>query len=280
MDLKNLQLGYSSCPNDTFIFEALASQRLRTGGIGFVPFIADVEELNQRAQRQEMAITKMSFANWLKITDHYQLLDSGSALGRNCGPLVIAKKAFDFQDLPDMKVAIPGLNTTANLLLMLASPKTTNKVEMLFSDIEAAVLNGEVDAGLIIHESRFTYAAKGLTRIIDLGEWWETETGHPIPLGGIFIRRDVDEETRKSVNALIRESLEYSYTHHDEVWPYIKELAKETDDNVINSHIELYVNEFSLSLGETGRAAINMLALKAKEAGYVSGLHHDLFFIP
>lgn len=275
-----LQIGYSSCPNDTFIFEAIANQRLQTDGLSFIPYIADVEELNCMARKQELEITKMSFANWLAITEHYQLLDSGSALGRSCGPLVIAKKPFKFDDLPYMTVAIPGRHTTANLLLSLASPGACDKHEMLFSEIEDAVLSGKVDAGLIIHESRFTYAAKGLVKIIDLGEWWENKTGYPIPLGGIFIRRDIDFGITKAVNSLIRKSLEFSYSNLDLVWPYIKNLARETDDNVIQSHIDLYVNEFSFSLGEQGRTAIKMLCVKAKEAGYISSLNNDLFFIP
>lgn len=275
-----ITLGYSSCPNDTFIFEALMHNRLGEQELDLQPFIADVEELNLLAAKGVLPVTKMSFAAWLHLSDQYQLLDSGSALGHNCGPLIIAKDDFPFSSLAAKKVAIPGVHTTANLLLSLAAPEARQKQEYLFSDIEKTVLDGEADAGLVIHESRFTYADRGLVKIIDLGEWWEQETGHPIPLGGIFVLRSLPLEVKQKINRLIRESLEFAWREPATVWPYIKSLAQETADDVINSHIRLYVNDYSLSLGESGRAAVELLARKAKEAGYVSGLHDDLFVFP
>lgn len=275
-----ITVGYSSCPNDTFIFEALMNGRIKGSELDFRAYIADVEDLNRRAGSDALPVTKMSFAAWLQLTDTYQLLDSGSALGHNCGPLIIAREPFSPEELVSKRIAIPGLHTTANLLLSLAVPGAQDKQEYLFSDIEEAVLSGGADAGLIIHESRFTYATKGLVKILDLGEWWEQETGHPIPLGGIFIRRSLPLELKQKVNSLIRQSLEFAFQEPETVWPYVKSLAQETDDAVIHSHIRLYVNAYSLSLGMSGREAIALLAHKAKEAGYVSDLHDDLFVLP
>lgn len=254
-----LTLGFSPCPNDTFIFDALVNNKMNTGGLRFSTRLEDVETLNQWAMQGKLHITKLSFAAGLKVADQYRLLNSGSALGRGCGPLLIAREAIAPERIKDITVAIPGENTTANLLFRIAYPGAARKKIMLFSDIENAVLSGEVDAGVIIHENRFTYQQKGLVKLTDLGEYWETLTGQPIPLGGIFIRKDVPEAVQQLVDALIHQSLQKAFAAYPSLSPYVKEHAQEMDEQVMRQHIDLYVNEFSLNLGEEGRTAIEKL---------------------
>ena len=254
-----LTLGFSPCPNDTFIFDALVNNRMETNGLQFDTRLEDVETLNQWAMQGKLHITKLSFAAGLKVADKYRLLNSGSALGRGCGPLLIARKAVDPARVKDLTIAIPGENTTANLLFSIAYPGAIHKKIMLFSDIENAVLSGEADAGVIIHENRFTYQQKGLVKITDLGEYWEQQTGQPIPLGGIFIRKDVPEEIQHQVDRLIHQSLQQAFAAYPTLSPYVKAHAQEMDEHVMRQHIDLYVNEFSLDLGEEGRTAIEKL---------------------
>jgi 1,4-dihydroxy-6-naphthoate synthase len=255
----HLTLGFSPCPNDTFIFDALVNQKIDTGDLRFETQLEDVETLNQWAMQGKLAITKLSFAAGLKVADRYELLNSGSALGRGCGPLLIARKNIPLSEVKDLTIAIPGENTTANLLFSIAFPGAVNKKIMIFSDIEQAVLNGDADAGVIIHENRFTYQQKGLVKLIDLGEFWESKTGQPIPLGGIFIRKDIPANIRQQVDQLIHQSLQQAFAQYPVLSPYVKAHAQEMDEQVMRQHIDLYVNEFSLDLGKEGWTAIEKL---------------------
>lgn len=255
----NLTLGFSPCPNDTFIFDAMVNRQIDNGGLQFDTKLEDVETLNKWAMQGKLDITKLSFAAGLKLADKYRLLNSGSALGRGCGPLLIAKKDIPLSEVKDLVIAIPGENTTANLLFGIAFPDAVNKKIMVFSDIENAVLNGDADAGVIIHENRFTYQQKGLVKLIDLGEFWEEKTGQPIPLGGIFIRKDIPEEVQLQVDALIHKSLQQAFAKYPALSPYVKDHAQEMDEHVMRQHIDLYVNDFSLDLGKEGWTAIDKL---------------------
>ena len=250
-----LTLGFSSCPNDTFMFDALVHDKIDTEGLKFEIVMEDVEALNQRALNNDLDVTKLSYHAFLYCVQHYSLLNSGSALGRNCGPLLIQQKG-NTPLTANSKIAIPGKNTTANLLLSIAFPQLQNKLEMLFSDIEQAVTNGEVDAGLIIHENRFTYQEKGLEKIQDLGVFWETETGLPIPLGGIVVKRDLSLEVQQKVQRVLKRSVQYAFDHPKSAREYIRRCAQEIDEQVIYEHIKLYVNDFSLDLGEEGKHAV------------------------
>ncbi|OIP01662.1 MAG: 1,4-dihydroxy-6-naphthoate synthase [Bacteroidetes bacterium CG2_30_33_31] len=277
MNQQILTLGFSSCPNDTFIFDALIHHKIDTEGLEFKLFIADVEELNRKAFKAELDISKISFSAYTQLTTNYILLDSGSALGENCGPLLISKKPFDLKDLSNKKIAIPGLNTTANLLISHAFPNANNKVEMLFSNIESAVLNGDVDAGLIIHESRFTYQEKGLHKLMDVGEFWETETNTPTPLGGIIAKRSLDEELLQKVNRVLHRSLEFAFANPKSGLNFIRSHSQEMSEEVMYKHIALYVNNFSLSLGISGRAAVIKLFEVAKQLGKINKIPQNLF---
>jgi 1,4-dihydroxy-6-naphthoate synthase len=267
-----LTLGFSPCPNDTFIFDAMVNGKIDTKGLEFDHVMEDVETLNQWAEEGKLDVTKLSYNTFLKTVDKYALLHSGSALGKGVGPLLIAKQELDLDKIADLKIAIPGSNTTANLLLSLAFPEAKNKTELLFSRIEDAVINGEFDAGLIIHESRFTYASKGLVKLIDLGDWWENETGAAIPLGGIVARRSFDHELNATIDSIIKDSLQYSWKHYPELAPFVKENAQEMEEKVMRQHIDLYVNEYTTDLGKTGREAIHTLFDKAKKAGLLDSI--------
>lgn len=254
-----LTFAYSPCPNDTFMFEPIVSGRIDTEGLRFSIHLADVEQLNIAAQEDRYDITKLSFNAYTRLTNQYQLLNSGSALGRKCGPLLISKSPLDDNQLQLSKVAIPGKNTTANFLLQFAYPDLENTQEMIFSDIEPSVLEGQYDAGVIIHENRFTYQEKGLVKIKDLGEHWEEKTGYPIPLGGIVTRRRFTKELRQKIDRVIRRSVAYALAHPDTGSEYIKCHAQEMEADVMKSHIDLYVNDFSADIGEEGRASIQFL---------------------
>jgi len=250
-----LTLGFSPCPNDTFIFYALVHDKVDKEGLKFEMVMEDVEALNQRAFNNNLDVTKLSYHAFLHCVQDYSLLNSGSALGRNCGPLLIQQKG-NVPLTADSKIAIPGKNTTANLLLSIAFPHLQNKLEMLFSDIEQAVIDGEVDAGLIIHENRFTYQEKGLEKIQDLGAFWETETGLPIPLGGIVVKRELPLEVQQKVQRVLKRSVQYAFDHPKSAREYIRYYAQEMDEQVMYEHIKLYVNDFSLDLGEEGKQAV------------------------
>ncbi len=274
-----LTLGFSPCPNDTFIFEAMVHGRIDTEGLEFDWFLADVEELNRRAIEGSVDITKMSFHAYARAAARYLILDAGSALGRGNGPLVISSRTLRPDALDDALIAIPGRYTTANLLFSIFWPAASRKREYLFSDIPGAVLSGEVDAGLIIHETRFTYQALGLTKVADTGERWEELTGLPIPLGGIVVNRAVDEVTAAKVNRAVRRSIEYARSNPDDSAEFIRNNARETDAAVTREHIELFVNSFSLSLGQEGRAAIERLFSVATEKGVIDPLPDRKFLL-
>jgi 1,4-dihydroxy-6-naphthoate synthase len=224
-------------------------------------------------------VTKLSFHAYAYCADRYVLLDAGSALGSNCGPLLISKRPIAQAEVAagGLRIAIPGKYTTANFLLGLAFPDATNKVETLFSDIEPAVLAGDVDAGLIIHENRFTYQAKGLRKIIDLGEFWEEETGAPIPLGGIVIRRSLPEDVKERVNRVLRRSVEYAFAHRGASLPFVREHAQEMSEDVMYRHIDLYVNDYSIDLGARGRRAVELLFERAAATGVIPPVTAPLF---
>lgn len=258
-------LGFSPCPNDTFMFDALVNGRIDTKGLDFRIELEDIETLNLLALKGKLDVTKLSFAVYSKVMEHYELLTSGSALGNGVGPLLVSKKIFNNPSKEIHSVAIPGNNTTAGYLLKMFYPEIKVVKEIIFSEIEDAVLSGEVDAGVIIHESRFTYAEKGLHKISDLGELWEKKTGQPIPLGGIAIRRSLDENIKKKINRLMKSSVEYAFAHPAESEEYVKKHAQEMSEDVRKKHIQLYVNEYSVELGETGRKTIK----KFLEAGLI-----------
>jgi 1,4-dihydroxy-6-naphthoate synthase len=267
-----LTLGFSPCPNDTFIFDAMVHGRIDTEGLEFDYFLADVEELNRKAIAKEVDITKISYHAYAYVAQNYLILDSGSALGYHNGPLLISKNNIGTSDLERKKIAIPGKYTTANLLFSIAWPDAKNKVEYLFSDIDNAILNEEVDAGLIIHETRFTYYKKGLHRLADLGEFWEKLTGLPIPLGAIVVNRNIPEDVALKVNRILRNSLEYAYKDSFASYDFVASNAKEMDSTVMNNHIKLFVNEFSLDLGEKGKNAVTGLFRIAGEKGVIPSL--------
>ena len=256
-----LTLGFSPCPNDTFIFDALVHHKIDTEGLEFDVVFADVEQLNVWALEGKLDITKLSFNAFTHCVHDYALLDSGSALGRNCGPLLIKKPTTTLTS--ESKIAIPGKYTTANMLLGIAYPEYQNKVQMLFSEIENDVINGKVDAGLIIHENRFTYQEKGLEKVRDLGEFWEKETGLPIPLGGIVINRNLPFEIQKKFERVLRKSVEYAFENRESSSEFVIVHAQEMETEVIDAHINLYVNEFSISLGEVGRRAVEKVFEKS-----------------
>jgi|WetSurMetagenome_2_1015567.scaffolds.fasta_scaffold24366_3 1,4-dihydroxy-6-naphthoate synthase len=256
---QKLRLGYSPCPNDTFIFFALATGRIETAPFHFEISIADVEILNQQARKRVPDVTKVSISAVPHLLDDYCLLRSGGAHGRGCGPLVVARENLTCKDLRDKSIATPGELTTAHLLLKMTGVHRGRSVAMPFDRIMKAVAEGEVDAGVIIHEGRFTYPGMGLHRVLDLGEWWEAATGLPLPLGGILIRRDLGIETARFVDQKIRESLRYARSHPEEAWPYVKTHAQEMAADVIERHIETFVNDFSVEVGEEGERAIRRL---------------------
>jgi len=274
-----LTLAFSPCPNDCFMFDAIVNRRIDLEGLEFDVRLADVEALNEAALAGEVDVTKLSYHAYAYCAENYVLLDAGSALGRNCGPLLISRRPLTEDDVASgaLRIAIPGKYTTANFLLGLAFPAAKNKTELLFSEIEGAVLDGRFDAGLIIHENRFTYAAKGLRKIVDLGEFWEAETGSPIPLGGIVVRRALPEAIRHGVNRVVRRSVEYAFRHRTASLPLVREHAQEMSEDVMYQHIDLYVNEFSIDLGAEGRRAVELLFGRARAAGVIPAVEHPLF---
>lgn len=254
-----LTLGFSPCPNDTFIFDALVNGHIDTDGLQFEVVLDDVETLNQWALQGKLTITKLSYGVLPLVLNRYRVLNSGSALGRGVGPLLIGKQADIAFNGTTEKVAIPGEHTTANLLFSLAYPQATNKVYLRYDQIEQAVLDGSVDAGVIIHENRFTYQAKGLHLITELGNYWEQQTGHPIPLGGIVIDKTLPLALQQKVDSLIQQSIAYAYDRYPQLSDYIRHHAQEMEETVMRQHIDLYVNDYSRDLGEAGRAAVMRL---------------------
>lgn len=282
----NLTLGFSPCPNDTFIFDALIHQKIDTGGYTFDVTYDDVETLNHKAFEGQMDITKLSFHAFAYAVDKYELLDAGSALGFGVGPLLIAKDVEKksmvlnrHQGMGTLKVGVPGKYTTANFLLGLAFPELINKEVLVFSEIESALLAEEIDLGLIIHENRFTYEEKGLIKVRDLGDFWEKETNQAIPLGGIVIRRDLEPKVKKDINRLVKESVKYAFANPEEGMDYIRSHAQEMEEKVIKKHIELYVNKYSEDLGEQGKLAIRDMMARAVDLGIIPSPEKPLFLI-
>ena len=264
-----LSLGFSPCPNDTFIFDALVHERVESG-LPLRVRLEDVETLNQLARDGILDVSKVSYGVLPDLTADYVLLRSGGALGRGCGPLLVSRRPLGQEELKTARIAIPGRATTANLLLRLFAPAAAEGVEMVYSEIMPAVAAGEVDAGLIIHESRFTYPEHGLVKVADLGEWWEGTTGLPIPLGGIVARRTLGEPMISLIESAIRASVEYAFAHPDASRTYVRAHAQELSDEVTRQHIDLYVNDYSVDLGEHGEKAVRELFRRAEAAGIIA----------
>jgi 1,4-dihydroxy-6-naphthoate synthase len=263
--VRELTFGFSPCPNDTFAFHALVHGLVQTPA-PVRPVLLDIEELNQRARTGAFELTKLSFGAFPAVGDRYRLLRSGAALGRGVGPLVVAREATSLADAAASRIAVPGYETTAFLLLRLAAPMLGEVVELRYDRIVAAVARGDVDAGLIIHESRFTYGDHGLVAVADLGDWWEAETGLPIPLAGICARSDLDGDTVTALEYAVRASVEYAFSDPAASRAYVREHSQELADEVCDAHIRLYVNEFSLDVGDEGMEAIELLVGRAAES--------------
>jgi len=274
-----LKIGFSTCPNDTFMFDALVNQRIETGNLSFIAEMTDIEKLNQYALSSEFDILKISYAAYPQVSKNYQILNAGSALGHANGPLLVSKNKIYFDEVEDLHIAIPGVNTTANLLLTIAFPDIKKKTEYLFSDIEDVVLSGETDAGLLIHENRFTYEAKGLKKIVDLGTWWEEQTNLPIPLGGIMVKRSLPQAIKEAINRVLFNSISYAMEHPTVAMDFIRQHAQSIKDEVIQKHIHLYVNNFSLELGDKGRQAIEKFFERALDIHKINQLIQPIFAI-
>lgn len=266
---RELTLGFSPCPNDTFIFYALVHGKVRAEGLSFGETLEDVETLNRKAVGGKLDVSKVSFHALGFLRHEYFMLRSGGALGKGCGPLIVAREPLDAAALRGKVIAIPGMLTTAYLLMQLYDQSLKNIIVMPFHMIMDSVVSGYADAGLIIHEGRFTYPRYGLHEVEDLGRWWEEKTGLPIPLGCIVARRSLGAETARAVESLIRESAVYAREHPDEPSQYIKSHAQELDDDVIREHIDLYVNDYSLDVGREGALAVDELMRLAEEKGIV-----------
>jgi len=263
-----LTLGFSPCPNDTFIFDALVNKKISTEGLEVDAVLEDVETLNKWALEGRLDITKLSFPAFFQSIDRYVLLDAGSALGKGVGPLLVSKSklytentqdGMTNQPLVDKTIVLPGANTTANLLFSFAFPEARQKKFMIFSGIEDAVLGDDADLGVIIHENRFTYAQKGLQKVLDLGDYWETKMHTPLPLGGIAISRSIDKPMALIINSLIRKSLEFALKNYPFISDYVKQHSQSLSEDVMRQHIDLYVNNYSVSLGHEGKSAIKTL---------------------
>ncbi len=276
-----LTLGFSSCPNDTFIFDALVNKKIDTGGLEFDVVLQDVETLNQWALEGKLDITKLSFPAFFKSLEHYTLLNAGSALGKGVGPLLItdSQQEITNEEINQASIALPGANTTANLLFSFAYPEAKDKRFMLFSAIEDALVNKETDLGVIIHENRFTYQQKGLRKVKDLGEYWEERMELPLPLGGIAINQWVKRSLALKVNELIRKSLDFAFKNYPLIPDYVKQHSQEMSEDVMRQHIDLYVNNYSLELGEEGKLAIESLYQVFLELNNQEADDEDVLFL-
>jgi 1,4-dihydroxy-6-naphthoate synthase len=257
MTHNRLSLAFSPCPNDTFMFDAMVHHHIDTEGLQFDVHLADVEALNHAALRNTYDVTKLSYHAYAYVTAHYALLPAGSALGFGNGPLLVSARPLHEDELAKARIAVAGRYTTSVALLKAAFPQVSDLRETVFSNIEQMVLRGDADAGVLIHEGRFTYAQKGLHLIADLGARWEAQTRQPIPLGGIAIQRTYPEELQKTVARVLRRSIEYAFAHPDAGAAFVREHAQEMDEQVIKQHIALYVNRFSLDLGDDGWKAVH-----------------------
>lgn len=275
-----LTLGFSPCPNDTFIFDALVNKKIDTEGLEFDVVLEDVETLNQWSFEGNLDITKLSYPAFFQNLDKYILLNSGAALGKGVGPLLISKENIQhsISSIQHSTIALPGKNTTANLLFSFAYPEAKNTKYMVFSAIETAVLNEETDLGVIIHENRFTYQQRGLHKVKDLGEYWEEKMKAPIPLGGIVIKRLIDKPVSLKVDRLIRKSIEFAFSNYPTITDYVKEHSQEMSEIVMRQHIDLYVNDFSIDLGTDGKKAIETLfGVASKQLVNSAGSSSELF---
>ncbi|OAG27149.1 1,4-dihydroxy-6-naphthoate synthase [Thermodesulfatator autotrophicus] len=272
-----LSLGFSPCPNDTFIFGGLATEKIPLS-FDYQFFIEDVEKLNERALKNELAVTKLSFGVFPKVIEKYQLLPIGGALGYGCGPVLVSRKKS--LDLGRACLAIPGKNTTAYMLLKFYWPESGEVISLRYDEILPALLKGEVDAGLLIHETRFVYQKYNLYQIVDLGSWWEKETGLPIPLGGIFVKRALSSKTKKAVYFDIKNSLAYARQNLGDIWPFIIKHAQEIEEGVIKSHINTFVNNFTYNLGKRGREAVFFFLKKCQEKGLLTQIPEGFIFYP
>lgn len=272
-----LTLGFSPCPNDTFIFDAMIHNRVDTEGITFDIVMEDVEALNQRAFRHELAVTKLSYHAFAYLVDTYALLEAGSALGNGVGPLLIAQSEMSQDAVNQSVIAIPGKFTTANFLFSMAYPNASNKQEIIFHDIENAVLDGRVGAGVIIHENRFTYQQRGLTKLMDLGAFWEETTGMPIPLGGIGVRRDLPMAVQQKMERIMKRSVAYAFENPLASRDFVEKYAQEMEEKVRQQHIDLYVNSFTRGLGNGGRAAVKTLFEKATDLKIIPSYARQIF---
>lgn len=262
--MPEFEIGFSPCPNDTFIFDALVNHKIDTKGYTFKVYLQDVQTLNEWAIAGKLPFSKISYGVWPLVKNNYSLLNSGGALGKGVGPLLVYKEDNTLPegkpDASTMRVAIPGVNTTAHLLFSLAFPNVTNKEFLVFNEIENAVLHGDVDAGVIIHENRFTYADKGLSKWMDLGTYFEETFNAPIPLGGIIARNDINANEIAIVDDLIKQSVQYAFANSYHILPeYVKCHSQEISEQVMRQHIDLYVNDFTIDMGDTGRKAIDKL---------------------
>ena len=276
-----LTLGFSPCPNDTFIFDALVNKKIDTEGFDFEIFLADVETLNQWALEGKLDITKLSFPAFFKSLNNYTLLVAGSAVGKGVGPLLIsdARHEISADEINQASVAIPGINTTANFLFTFAYPEASDKIFLPFSAIEDALLNKETDLGVIIHENRFTYQQKGLYKVKDLGEYWEEKMELPVPLGGIAINQSLKRSVALKINELIRKSIEFAFKNYPTIPDYVKQHAQEMNEEVMRQHIDLYVNSYSIDLGEEGKLAIESLHEVFLELNNQEADDEDVLFI-
>ena len=257
-----LSLGFSPCPNDTFIFDALVNHKIDTEGFSFDVVLEDVQTLNEWAMAGKLSISKISYGVLALVLEQYAVLNSGGALGMGVGPLLIERETTDDRrqtTVEEMTIAIPGVNTTAHMLFSLAFPEAKKKVFMVFHEIEDAVLSGKVDAGVIIHENRFTYQDKGLVKIMDLGAYWEETTHVPIPLGGIVMKRSIDSSVQNKIDELIRKSVAYAFSNYPQLTDYVRQHSQEMNESVMRQHIDLYVNNYSVDLGEEGKTAVKKL---------------------
>ncbi len=281
--MRTLSIGYSPCPNDTFIFYALVHGKIDTGEPGFKEILLDVETLNKMALHSQLDITKVSYHAFGYLREDYCLLRSGSAIGRSCGPLVVAKENYEMKDLKGKRIAIPGRLTTANLLFQLYNSDLgihpVHIIVLPFDRIMDSVKRGYVDAGLIIHEGRFTYTLYELKKVVDLGEWWESNTGLPLPLGCIVAKKNLGKDLIEKVDSLIRKSIEYSLNQREEPKTYIKQHSQELKDDVIEQHINLYVNDYSLDIGEEGLSAVRELFRRAEMRGIIKELSSDFLCV-
>ena len=258
-----LSLGFSPCPNDTFIFDALVNKKIDTEGLEFDVHLEDVQTLNEWARASKLDVSKISYGVLPLLLSEYQLLNSGGALGKGVGPLLISKKDIDpallQETVNNYTIAVPGVNTTAHLLFSMAFPNAKQKTFLVFNEIEDAVLSGKVDAGVIIHENRFTYQDKGLVKLMDLGNYWEQQLQVPIPLGGIVAHHRIGNDVAARVDRLIRRSVEFAFSNYPELTDYIRSHAQEMSEEVMRKHIDLYVNNFTIDLGVEGKKAVETL---------------------